>query len=183
MTSGWKRSAAFALAGAGFALASLAPAVFAQGSGSGPNSYPAPDKACAATVTTVAQTGESELAIARPNGKVRFRKSFASPDGQHGARITKAAWTPDSRFFVFILEISGGHQPWHHPMFSWDRKSSKLYPLDDQIGGITGGFTLAAPDVVKGTVLGDPKSGPDFVDGVPFSVSLSSYAAHYPRSK
>jgi hypothetical protein len=162
------------------AFASLvAPALFfspLRARAAEPDRYPAPDKRYDAAITKV-KTGESKLAIGPPHGKARFSRSFASSDGEHGASVTKAAWTADSRFFVFILELSGGHQPWHHPIYFWDRQDGRLYSLDDRVGGVTRGFELASPDIVSGAVLGDPKDA-NFTDGVQFSVSLSSVAAH-----
>ena len=177
MGSGWKRSFVFGPAAACFALAGLALTVVAQvpsGRQVGER-HEAPDGAFAATIVMTA-AGESELLIGPSRGAATFRKSFASTDGEHGARITKGEWTADSRFFVVMLELSGGHSPWHRPMYFWDRKDGRLYSLDDRVGGILGGFALASPDIVSGTVLGDPND-PGFagssVSGVPFSVGLS----------
>ena len=49
-------------------------------------------------------------------GRVSTGRDYTSPDGEHGYGVTKAAWTPDSHFFVYSLESSGGHQAWHSPV-------------------------------------------------------------------
>ncbi len=54
-----------------------------------------------------------------------------------------------------------------HPIDFWDRSSERLHSLDRSIGGVMGGFTLLAPDIVRGR-----KNGGD-IDGVPFRVRLS----------
>ena len=173
-------SLAFALIAAGLALASLAPSSAARepAAGGGKRNYfSAPDNLYGAAIITT-KTRESEVAIGPSHGKVRFRKSFASADGEHGARVTKGAWTADSRFFVFMIESSGGHQPWHRPMFFWDRRDNRLYSLDQHIGAVTGGFELAPPDIVRCTARADLKDLKN-LDGDPFVVSLSSVAANY----
>ena len=173
MRSKWNRSAAFALSliAMGLSISVL------RCRAAEPERYAAPDEAYSAAITAAA-SGESQIAIGPSRGPAVFSKSFVSPDGGHGLRVTKAAWTADSRFFVFMLESSGGHQPWHHPMYFWDRKDDQLYSLDHQMGDITDGFALASPDIVSGAAQKEPK-GPNSIDGAPFRVSLSDVAARY----
>lgn len=174
--SKWNRSAAFALFLLAMGVSISAPRCRAGE----PDRYSAPDDRYTAAITT-AKTGESKIAIGPSRGETVFSKSFVSADGGHGLRVTKAAWTADSRFFVFMLESSGGHQPWHHPMYFWDRQDNQLYSLDRRMGPITDGFALASPDIVSGTTWSNPGDS-NSIDGVPFSVSLRDVAAHSRQS-
>jgi hypothetical protein len=85
--------------------------------------YKAPDGRAVAIVQPAPRsaTEESQLEIRDAAGAELARKSFASPDGSHGLSIVRAAWSPDSQFFVFITTSSGGHQPWHSPTFAYSR--------------------------------------------------------------
>jgi len=56
--------------------------------------------------------------------------------------VTKAAWTPDAQFFLFSMQSSGGHQPWHWPLYVYSVRTNRLYYLDDYIGSITSEFVL-----------------------------------------
>jgi hypothetical protein len=113
-----------------------------------------PDGRLRAEIVSVGKRGyeeaESRVIIRQSGGKVIFKKSFASPDGEHGFGVDRAAWTPDAQFFVFSGGSSGGHQPWHWPTYIYSRREKKLYLLDDTIGPITTGeFSLKAPDVLE----------------------------------
>jgi hypothetical protein len=63
-----------------------------------------PDRAFEAIVFSTgpgtAENGnaESRFEIRTATGELRLSKSFASPDGEHGASIIQEDWTPDSRF-------------------------------------------------------------------------------------
>jgi hypothetical protein len=76
--------------------------------------------------------------------------SYASEDGEHGYGVTKAAWTPDSRFFVYSIESSGGHQSWHTPVQFFSRSENKIVRLDDVLKDAVSNpqFVVSAPDHV-----------------------------------
>ncbi|HXT01213.1 MAG TPA: hypothetical protein VN915_11095 [Elusimicrobiota bacterium] len=136
-------------------------------------SYNSPDLKLTATVKTT-KTGESEIFIGPSHGFLVYSKSFVSTDGEHGAIVTNAAWTPDSRFLVVGLQHTGGHGPWNFPIFFWDRNDRQLRSLDARVGGITGSAEITAPDIVSSTFMGaqgDPE---------PFSISLSSAVRNWP---
>jgi len=112
-----------------------------------------PDEQLRATVTDVknSPTGseESRLTIQTVNGQILFDHSFESKDGEHGAGVLRAAWTPDSQYFVVSLSSSGGHQAWHFQTDFWRRRDAELLYLDDYLGSITDpDFSLKEPDVV-----------------------------------
>jgi hypothetical protein len=76
---------------------------------------------------------------------------YSSEDSEHGFGVVKAAWTPDSEYFVFSLTSSGGHQPWHAPTLFFSRKESAIFDLDNYVeaSGISkGDFVLRAPNTV-----------------------------------
>ncbi len=80
---------------------------------------------------------ESSVEIRAVGGKSICQRDFGSPGGDHGKRVVEGAWTPDSQFFVWSMENSGGHSPWNWPTYVFDRKSSKVLSLDQLVGGIT----------------------------------------------
>lgn len=120
-------------------------------------------------------------------GGVRVRRdrilaaaSYVSVDGSHGYTIAEAQWTADSRFFVYGLSNSGGHQPWNVRTYYFDRRTSTLRSLDSQIGAVTDSFELKAPDLLTTRILG---SG----SGASVTIQLSDpehvLVAHQPSPK
>jgi hypothetical protein len=95
-------------------------------------------------------TNESLVELRAQDGRVLAKRNYDSQDGQHGYGVTKAAWTPDSQFFVFSLESSGGHQAWHTPVQFFSRSEVTIISLDDALGdAVTNpSFFLSAPDSV-----------------------------------
>jgi hypothetical protein len=66
----------------------------------------------------------------------------------------RGAWSPDSRFFVFNAQSSGGHQPWHWPAYVYSRRDNNLYSLDDVIGPVVArDFELKARHLIETSVL------------------------------
>ncbi len=60
------------------------------------------------------------------NGKALASHAFTSSDGEHGYGFAHGQWTLDSRFFVFNLSSSGGHQPMNQPLWVFDRHRARL---------------------------------------------------------
>src|SRR6266849_3231050 len=52
---------------------------------------------------------ESRVEFYSPQQEMLCALDYSSDDGEHGFGIVKAAWTPDSYYFVFSLTSSGGH--------------------------------------------------------------------------
>jgi hypothetical protein len=94
-------------------------------------------------------TLESRIRIMNINGKVLFETSFTSKDGQHGFGVTQAQWTTDSRFFVFGMHSSGGHQPWHILTFAYSVKLNKLISIDKLVEPVISRFKLFSPDSIE----------------------------------
>ena len=78
-------------------------------------------------------TRESRVELHSASGELLAKKDYFSPDGEHGFGLTKAAWTPDSQFFVYSLESSGGHQSWHSPVWFYSRSRDRIFSLDDAL--------------------------------------------------
>lgn len=115
--------------------------------------YVSPDRTMS-VVATDRGGGDCEATIQIRDGDREFVKlDYTSPDHQHGSRIAAAAWTPDSHFFVFSTESSGGHQPWHAPIMFFSRKSGRVLPLESYVPDpITDpDFSLTPPDVLEFT--------------------------------
>ena len=131
--------------------------------------YQSPNGRGKAVVTAQPVSEEGTVTISY-HSLSRVRRRFVS-DGNHGQIIERAAWTPDSCFFVFVTTSSGGHSPWHHWTFVWSRRDNKIHSLDDaypQTGGtMTDAFRLTAPDRIH-TLLWDNSD-----NGKPLAVRLS----------
>jgi hypothetical protein len=84
--------------------------------------FESPDGAIIAFVRftkTVEATSESRIEVRTRSGRVLLKHDYGSEDGEHGYGVNKAAWTPNSQFFVYSLESSGGHSAWHSPDACW----------------------------------------------------------------
>jgi dipeptidyl aminopeptidase/acylaminoacyl peptidase len=95
-------------------------------------------------------TDESRIELRTQNGVVSAKRDYTSEDGEHGYGVTKAAWTPDSQFFVYSLESSGGHQAWKSPVWFFSRKENKFLSLDHALNDAVANpeFHVSAPDRV-----------------------------------
>ena len=131
--------------------------------------FTSPDgKLIAEVLPTGGKKSESRIQIFTKAGACLATKDFGSKDGEHGEGFCKGAWTLNSKFFVWSMESSGGHQPWHFPTYFFDRKRKSVESLDAKVGGITtSDFKLSAPDVVEGTRLRKE------VEKAPFKLILS----------
>ena len=95
-------------------------------------------------------TIESRIELWSQRGRVLAGRSYVSPDGEHGYGITRAVWTPDSQFFVYSLESSGGHQAWHTPVRFFSRSTNEIFSLDNALKDsvIDPQFVVSAPDSI-----------------------------------
>lgn len=120
------------------------------------NEYPSPDGRLKSIIISLPKapygSGESRIEIRSADGSLLFSQDYASEDGEHGFGVEHAAWTPDSKFFIYSLSSSGGHQPWHFPTDFIEVSGagrSRLHQLDDYVGPITDpDFKVLPPDTV-----------------------------------
>ena len=113
-------------------------------------------------------SGESRVEIRAASGALLCSRSYGSADGEHGFGVERAAWTPDSRFFVYSMSSSGGHQAWHFPTDFIAIQDCRIRRLDQFVGPITDPeFKLRAPDIVR--VVGRRKED---LEEATFNVSL-----------
>lgn len=133
-------------------------------------SYRSPDGSWTTSITARPNhegSHEGTIKIYR-RGRLSIQRSFVSADGNHGQNIEHAAWTPDSRFFVFSTSSSGGHSPWHHWTFVWSRRDNNIHNLDDAYSPtMTEDFRLKSPNILT-TRFQDQKE-----EGRVFTVRLS----------
>ena len=96
------------------------------------------------------RTAESRVEILRADGTLASSVDYSSPDGAHGFGVVKAAWTPDSEFFVYSMASSGGHQPWKSPTYFYSRRINKTQGIEQTLGKpvLSPDFTLSAPATV-----------------------------------
>lgn len=94
---------------------------------------------------------ESRVGIQSGDRQQLCTMDYSSEDGQHGFSVVKAEWTPDSRFFVYSLISSGGHQAWHTPTQFYDRADGVVRSLDDYFpkGISKADFLLVAPNTIE----------------------------------
>ena len=119
-------------------------------------------------------SGENEIFIKTKDGNILCSQNYASDDGEHGFVVETAAWTPDSKFFVYSLSSSGGHQAWHFPTDFISTIDGKVRRLDEFVGPITDpSFALIAPNTIN-------TSGRDktTLDEANFEVKLSELLKH-----
>ncbi len=101
-----------------------------------------------------ARRAESLIEVRSAKGHSLLRKSYGSPDCEHGMSVNRGAWTPDSKFFVFNAQASGGHQPWHWPVYFYSRSANGVRVLDNYIGPIVApDFTIKRPHIIGTRVL------------------------------
>jgi hypothetical protein len=133
-----------------------------------------------AVITPVGSNGESLINIYTRNLDKICSLDYSSEDGEHGYVVAKAAWTADENFFVFSLENSGGHAPWHTPteFVSFEKYTpgshAQVCLLDsylDDPGITTSDFRLAAPNSVTTSVYNASKE---------VTVSLSAITSQHP---
>jgi hypothetical protein len=131
-------------------------------------------------ITSVGPRGESHVDIYSRNLDKVCSLDYSSEDGEHGYSVAKAAWTVDENFFVFSLENSGGHAPWHTPTefvsfqkYSQD-SNAQVCLLDSYLDGpgiSTPDFQLTAPNSVTTSVYSASKE---------VTVSLSAIMSQHP---
>ncbi len=115
--------------------------------------YPSPDGKYLAIVIPLPKapygSGESKIEI-HSKDAIICSESYGSEDGEHGFGVEHAAWTPDSKFFVYSMSSSGGHQAWHFPTYFISVRDFKIRKLDEYLGLITDpNFIMAAPDTIQ----------------------------------
>jgi hypothetical protein len=74
--------------------------------------------------------GESRVEIRNRAAELLQTASYTSDDGEHGWGVEKAAWTPNSGFFIFSMSSSGGHEAKHFPTFFYVRKTNNIETLE-----------------------------------------------------
>jgi hypothetical protein len=94
---------------------------------------------------------ESRIRVLNRKGTVLFDTSFASKDHEHGFGVIQAEWTANSKFFVFGMNSSGGHQPWHFFTFAYSVSVNKLISIDKTVEPVTSRFKLFPPDSLEAT--------------------------------
>ena len=118
--------------------------------------YAAPDKSVIVEIVSAKRNikgagYESRVGIQAGDTHQLCTIDYSSEDGQHGFSVVRAEWTPDSRFFVYSLISSGGHQPWHTPTQFYDQAKGVLRSLDDYFpeGISKADFLLVAPNTIE----------------------------------
>lgn len=153
-----------------------------------PPIYGSPDGAVSAKIVWVPvpreEGFESRLVILSRSSKPICRADFTSPDHEHGYVVEKAAWSPDSQFFVATLSNSGGHSPWYVLAMVYRRRQNRFESLGDFIGSVASPrFSFKPPDALTVKVWKRaPDGAVDFTNnGVPRTVDLSQVFQKGPR--
>lgn len=101
--------------------------------------------------------------------------NLMSQTTNNGRTLAKAAWSKDSRFFVFTTESSGGHSPWHYSTFYFSRASETFRNFDERSG-----LSVAADSFVidAADILHFQKYNFSTMSPVPASISLPHLEQH-----
>lgn len=119
--------------------------------------YTSPDGILQAVVVTET-TGEYFVDIRVASTKrILLSRDERSKDGEQGQGMVKAAWTPDSRYFLASTDATGGHQPWANPLWIYSRSKNHVFEVREAVCGV---FTLKPPDIVRIPVVACD-DGPD----------------------
>jgi hypothetical protein len=125
--------------------------------------YESPDGSLRAEIQSIRKNpsgpAESKIEILSKEGKRIWIVKYTSSDGEHGFGVFKAAWTPDSQYFVYSLVSSGGYEPGRSPIFFYDWRVERVRSFDEEVGVVVDAdFSLSAPDVVEAKIRGDGQS-------------------------
>jgi hypothetical protein len=84
------------------------------------------------------------------DGPVFTSRAYTSADGKHGYGVARAGWTPDSQYFVYSLESSGGRQRGQALIHFFSRKNNKIVELDQILKDAVSSqqFLISPPDRV-----------------------------------
>ncbi len=141
----------------------------------GRKEYLSPNGEYRAYVLTIKNTrtgnDESEITIKNENGETLINNSYNSPfSSRYGLFVVKAAWTADSKFFVYSMSSNLiEHRPWHHPTFFISIGKYRVISLDDIYGPIVyPDFKLSPPDIIHVVALNS-----SIKDELPVDESLS----------
>jgi hypothetical protein len=112
--------------------------------------WPSPDGQLTAHVSGVGNPGfedeESRIDIRTSVGRLVRSHSFKSVDGRHGYGIVHAEWSGDGRWFVVSCVNSGAHMPWHRPIYVYDRRTRRIFAVDQWVGSVMSDFTMVGSD-------------------------------------
>jgi hypothetical protein len=138
----------------------------------GRKAYRSLDHTLVATVVTLKQQASDGENPSRVEVRNAGRHLLASRDHSiwpdEGYTVRKVAWTADARFFVYQVSNSGGHSPWHGPVFFYSRKKNQFYSLEHALasfghgpGSITGDLKLSPPCTIftKGRYYAKSRQG------------------------
>lgn len=130
-----------------------------------PKKFVSPDGNVTAIVIPVGKESgreeyESRVELRSKTGKMLAERDYSSEDGEHGYGVTRAQWTPNSQFFVYSLQNSGGHAPWHAPVRFYSRTENRILSLDDALDDavMDPQFEVGPPDRVTVTLWFSKKS-------------------------
>jgi hypothetical protein len=116
--------------------------------------FESPDGSLRAEIQSIRKkpdgAAESKIEILLKEGKRVWIVKYTSSDGEHGFGVFKAAWTPDSQYFVYSLVSSGGHELGRSPIFFYDRRVERVRSFDEEVGVVINpDFSLSSPDFVE----------------------------------
>lgn len=126
-------------------------------------------KFCAVIHSTqaVGEMPESVVSVYDSRGKLVKRKSYTSPDHEHGYSVVQLKWSADSTFCVWSLTSSGGHSPWHFPTDCFIQKCKQVVNIDSKLncGLSKSEFKLKAPHIfLSQRLIPNPNGDPKFAD-------------------
>ena len=146
-----------------FLLVIITAAVALAANDNGRRAVRSPNGRYTALITPTAKNPQENAIVIRSGPKPVWSHDFSSPDGQHGYRVEKAEWTPDSKYFVFSLVSSGGHSVQNAPTMFYSVERKLFCTLGDYFEDSTPNpqFTVIAPAKVTIELLHQKKKTVD----------------------
>ena len=112
-----------------------------------------------------------QLTIVDPDRLLPPRHDF------RGRLLARAAWSPDSRYFVMTTTGAGGHSPWHFTAYLYCADDRSFHTLDESVGPVLDpAFHFEKDDTLVVTV-GDAAAASNkpggFIGDFPRALSVS----------
>jgi hypothetical protein len=105
--------------------------------------------------TPCSERNEVFLKIGPLNKEPTFIRRFPLEDGGSISTSKIPRWTPDSRFFVFIMEHS---KPRWDTIAVWDRHDQEIHSLERVVGRIEGDFKIIGTDYIEFQRVGESET-------------------------
>jgi hypothetical protein len=148
-----------------------------------PQIYKSPDGMLIAKILQIGKSIENKVEIYQGSGALLIKEDYSSEDGEHGMYIEHASWTPDSKFFVYSTDNTGGHGVWQSGYFFYRRRDNKVLSASDYLPPIADpNFTLGAPDFITLTIWSPFKCEKGINGSIKLPITFNLSKLHDPKN-